>query len=119
MTGCVEKGVEGPTLSASKPLEVYAEASGIALSVELDGGSVVRGENALWVRLSAEDATLEGVNAVMPAHGHDTAAATLELSDDGYHVTGLLLFMPGRWEVTLELEVGAMLDRASFSVDVP
>lgn len=119
MTGCVDDSAEGPTLSADKPLQIQAESSGMTTTVELDGSSVVRGDNAFWVRLSDADATLTGVHALMPAHGHDTAPATIAPSDRGYHVTGLQLFMPGRWEVTLELEVGAMLDRALFSLDVP
>jgi hypothetical protein len=118
-SGCVENGVEGPTLSGAEPLEIRAENSGLALSVVLDGDAVVRGENAFLVRLSDTEATLTAASAVMPGHGHDTASPSIELTDNEYRVTGLLLFMPGRWEVTLELEVGGTSDQAVFSVDVP
>lgn len=91
----------------------------MAITVELDGGSIVRGENALWVRLADPHAMLTGVSAVMPAHGHDTAPATIELGDRGYRVAGLLLFMPGRWDITLELETDSIRDHAVFSVNVP
>jgi hypothetical protein len=119
VSACVENSVEGPTLSGAEPLEIRAEKSGMALSVALDGDAVARGENAFLVRLSDTEATLTAASAVMPGHGHDTASPSIELTDTEYRVTGLLLFMPGRWEVTLELEVGGASDQAVFSVDVP
>jgi hypothetical protein len=118
-SACVENSVEGPTLSGAEPLELRAENSGMALSVALDGDAVVRGENAFLVRLSDTEAALTAASAVMPGHGHDTASPSIELTDTEYRVTGLLLFMPGRWEVTLELEIGGTSDQAVFSVDVP
>jgi hypothetical protein len=119
VSACVENGVEGPTLSGAEPLELRADNSGMALSVALDGDTVVRGENVFLVRLSDTEAALTSANAVMPGHGHDTASPSIELTDNEYRVSGLLLFMPGRWEVTLELEVGGTSDQAVFSVDVP
>lgn len=116
---CVESSVEGPTLSGSEPLEIHAENSGMPISVALDGDSLVRGENAFLVRLSDAGATLTAASAVMPGHGHDTASPSIERHDSEYRVTGLLLFMPGRWEVTLELDVAGTSDQAIFRVDVP
>lgn len=116
---CVESSVQGPTLSGSEPLEIHAEYSGMPISVALDGDSVVRGENAFLVRLSDAGATLTAASAVMPGHGHDTASPSIERRGSEYRVTGLLLFMPGRWEVTLELDVAGMSDQAIFRVDVP
>ena len=119
MTGCVENAGPLATLSGAAPLEIYASDSGMTVTIELDGNSIVRGENAFWVRLADPEATLTGVSAVMPAHGHDTAPATIELGERGYRVAGLLLFMPGRWETTLELETDSKRDHAVFSIDVP
>ncbi len=118
-SACVESIPSGTTLVGSEPLELHAEDSGMALSVELVGDAVVRGDNAFVVRCSDAAAALTGVSAVMPGHGHDTSAPSIEPAEDGYRVSGLSLFMPGRWEVTLELDVSGALDRAVFSVDVP
>jgi hypothetical protein len=119
VNGCVESGVEGPTLSGSEPLEIRADKSGMAISVALDGDEVVRGENAFLVHFADDEARLTAASAVMPGHGHDTASPSIERTETEYRVSGLLLFMPGRWEVTLELEVGGASDQAVFSVDVP
>lgn len=117
--GCVTNEIDdAPLLVSGERLELRAEASGMSVSVELEG-SVVRGDNTLRVTLSDLDAELTGVSALMPAHAHDTGSPSIERSEDGYTVGGLSLFMPGRWDVTLELEVGSQADRAAFSVDVP
>lgn len=118
-SACVENGVEGATLSGTESLELHAEASGTLLTVELLGESVVRGENAFEVRFSEPGARLSSVSAVMPSHGHDTTVPLIERDSGGYRVSGLLLFMPGRWDITLELDVDGAPDRAVFSVDVP
>lgn len=118
-SGCVESSVEGPTLTGPEPLEIHAEKSGMALSVALDGDAVIRGENLFLVQLGDDRATLTAASAVMPGHGHDTASPSIERDETTYRVSGLLLFMPGRWEVTLELDVDGASDHAVFSVDVP
>jgi hypothetical protein len=117
--GCVANEIDdAPLLTSGERLELRAEESGMSTFVELEG-SVVRGDNAFTVTLSDPEAELTAVSALMPAHGHDTGAPDIERSEDRYSVAGLSLFMPGRWDVTLALEVQAKADRAVFSVDVP
>jgi hypothetical protein len=116
--GCVASEIDdAPLLASGERLELRAEESGMSAFVELES-SVVRGDNTFTVTLSEPEAELTGVRALMPAHAHDTAIPNIERSEDGYRV-GVSLFMPGRWDVTLELELRAKADRAVFSIDVP
>lgn len=83
---------------------------------------VVRGDNELFVALEPrEDAEAElvSVDAAMVAHGHRAHASTIELGAAGFHVSGLDLFMTGRWLLELKLNVDGQSDRATFPVDVP
>jgi hypothetical protein len=63
-------------------------------------------------------ATLEAAHPFMPAHGHGTSAPVVVAVDGGYRVEELNLFMPGRWEVTLDLTVDGFQDTAGFALDV-
>lgn len=87
---------------------------------------VQRGDNELFVELRPHDghdvgarASLVAVNATMAAHGHEARAETVEPQGESYHAFGLELFMSGRWQVELALELDGESDSASFPVDVP
>lgn len=51
------------------------------------------------------DAELVGVNADMPAHGHgiNTVPEYRRLADGRWRVDGMLLHMPGAWELYFDL----------------
>jgi hypothetical protein len=56
----------------------------------------------------------------MPAHGHGmnyrpTATAT---APGHYRFTGLMLHMPGRWRLTIDLFQGSKRTRLSHEVDL-
>ena len=46
-----------------------------------------------------------GVSARMPGHTHDTTPPRIDCADGVCRVSDLLLTMPGRWEITLQLVV--------------
>jgi hypothetical protein len=110
-----------PTPSASH-LRVESEKGAITAEVDFDGG-VARGDNTVNVQLTAEAGRaapqLLVVDAAMLAHDHHATAKAVVLEGDTYRVTGLDLFMSGRWLVALELSQGEEADRASFAIDVP
>jgi hypothetical protein len=63
------------------------------------------------------DATL-GVSARMPEHNHGTnLEPKVSASGNGtFRVEGLLLHMPGRWEIYADVTRGAETERATFEV---
>jgi hypothetical protein len=63
------------------------------------------GKNALAIAFARPtSARITAVRAFMPAHGHAADAPRIvALSDDKVRVEDLVLFMPGRWEVTFDL----------------
>lgn len=66
------------------------------------------------------DCTLE-VGLYMPLHGHSsTTRPTVAPGDTAgaYTLTGLNLFMPGLWEITLTPTCGALTDQALFVFEI-
>jgi hypothetical protein len=86
-------------------------------------GPVERGENALLVELAptsgAGEPRLLAVSAVMPAHAHEAHAGSIERTPSGFRASELNLFMTGRWQVELTLELAGHGDSLSLPVDVP
>lgn len=86
-------------------------------------GPVERGDNALLVELLAtqgpDTPRLLSVDAVMPAHTHQAHAGSIEASEAGFLASRLNLYMTGRWQLALELELADARDSVSFAVDVP
>ena len=58
------------------------------------------------------------VDAAMPAHGHGMMTDTItKLQDDGsYLTTGMLLHMPGNWEIYFDIDNGETIERAQDSI---
>jgi hypothetical protein len=86
-------------------------------------GPVERGENELFVELrprtAVADAELLAVDASMAAHAHEAHAETIVASEGGFRVTKLDLFMTGRWQLELRVQVAEQVDSVSLPVDVP
>jgi hypothetical protein len=115
-------------VSCSAPQPAATSVSLVSESGLLDAdvhfeGPVVRGNNQLFVALRARsepgEASLTAVDASMPAHGHEAHAESIVAADDGFRVSGLNLFMTGRWQVSLALTLGEQPDSATLPVDVP
>lgn len=116
--GIVSCASESASEESLPPTELVSEA-GKAEVVVVWPAPVRRGENAFDVRVTNRGATLRGVTAFMPAHGHGTDGVRVDLANDGYKVDALALYMPGRWEVTLLLDTPSGADQVRFGVSVP
>lgn len=118
--GCVGSTVEdSPVLADGAPLRVESDQRAVSALVETADGHVVRGENTLYVTFSNADTELVAWDFFMPVHGHGTVPPEVSLVDEVYRIDALSLFMPGRWDVTLDLDVAGTEDRVFFSVQVP
>jgi hypothetical protein len=87
-------------------------------------GPPVRGDNAWTVLVLDDTQTAAGgitidVDPFMPQHGHPTPieAVVTEVGDPGeYTLDPVNLFMPGVWEVTIELsEADTLVDDVMFA----
>ena len=58
------------------------------------------------------------VDAGMPAHGHGmmTEPVTTLQADGSYKTTGMLLSMPGDWEIYFDINNGETIERAQDSI---
>lgn len=82
---------------------------------------VKRGANDFSVQVVIpQGAKVVGATAFMPAHGHSSDPPSITQAADGsFRVDHLVLFMGGRWEITLSVAGGAKEDQVRFGVDVP
>ncbi|MFI7129492.1 hypothetical protein ACIBQ1_27595 [Nonomuraea sp. NPDC050153] len=107
-------------------------------SVTLTGGTAhdvviltiaapMTGTTAVDVRLRPRDGAATGtsppvvtVSAVLPTAGHAVPDFTaVPASDDRYHVAGLPLMMPGRWEFLVAVDGDGRHGRLVFPLTVP
>lgn len=60
------------------------------------------------------------IDATMPAHGHgmNYRPAAARAAPGHYRFTGLMLHMPGKWRVTIDLVQGAKRTRLTHEVDL-
>jgi hypothetical protein len=70
-----------------------------------------------WVEGDGEVKSLR-VDAAMPAHGHGmmTDPVTVLQEDGSYKTTGMLLSMPGYWELYFDIDDGTTIERAQDEV---
>jgi hypothetical protein len=66
------------------------------------------------------DATSLRVTATMPAHYHgmNREARVRKLADGTWEAEGLLLHMPGFWQINFDIGEGAATERAQLDVNV-
>jgi hypothetical protein len=102
---------------------VVLSEHGLVEAVVHFDGPVERGDNALFVELRPQRGeaapNLTAVDAVMPAHTHHAHAASIEPLEQGFRASELDLYMTGRWQLELQLELGTEQDTVSMPVDVP
>ncbi|MEO6599193.1 MAG: hypothetical protein ABIQ16_04920 [Polyangiaceae bacterium] len=116
-------------MSRENPLDQRSEQGLVEATVALETTELMRGPNdfLITLRAAAADAStdegaplLTSVEAVMAAHGHHAGAPSIATETDGtFRVEHLDLFMSGRWQITLGVEVGASSDTVDFALDVP
>jgi hypothetical protein len=114
---------DDPLSFEEEPVSLPSERGQAIVRITLVGDTIVRGENDFSVELvpltPEADAALVGANGFMAAHGHGTIPPLISEADGTYLVSDLVLYMPGRWEITFELSVHGLEDAVRFPVDVP
>ncbi len=122
LASCVTAPDESLARFDGDTLRLESTGGLLLADIELVGDRIIQGENVFAVALDPVDAdALAGVtqaSAFMPAHGHGTSLPVVSVEGDGFRVSELMLFMPGRWDVTFELDVAGAHDQLEFTVDV-
>jgi hypothetical protein len=109
-------------LDGPEAIELESDAQLAVAHVQIEGDALVQGSNVVDVSFDpsdgASDVELLEASAFMPAHGHGTTEPVVVDAGDGYRVEDLNLFMPGHWEITLEVRVGGADDSFFFAAEV-
>lgn len=92
--------------------------------IDIDPTPPVVGDNSWLVSLEGPDGPIEGaeeqivVTPRMPDHGHGTPreVGVTEEADGVYQLDPVNTFMPGYWEVTVELDGDELQDSVQFGI---
>jgi hypothetical protein len=115
-SGCVADATDNRALS----VELASRTGQFALTVLPTAPPRVGTNQFDIVFARPAAAKVRTVTAFMPAHGHAAELPQVEaMAADRSRISNLIFFMPGRWEITLELEgAGGMRDSLRFNVFV-
>lgn len=90
--------------------------------VQASGGAIGVGVDTWTVKLldasgaPVDGATFTTIKAWMPEHNHGwTAAMATDQGGGTYTLSNLYLFMAGFWQITLDVQAGAVTDSTVFS----
>ncbi len=85
------------------------EAGGVTLGFRAATPLAVGSTHALLIGLCGAGSRLVGVDAFMPAHGHGMNYRTeiAALGPDRWRADGLILHMPGRWQLLFDVDTPA------------
>lgn len=111
LAGCGDPGVAAD----DEALPSLSERGTFALDIDHDDGAFRRGSNSFAVRATdgeGQAGAVVGVTARMPGHAHGTTPPRIDCADGVCRVSDLVLSMPGRWEITLQLAVPGERDEA-------
>lgn len=99
-------GCGAPAEAIDDGLPAVSERGSFALEIAHDDGAFRRGSNSFGVRATdaaGHAASVVGVSARMPGHVHGSTPPRIDCADGQCRVSDLVLSMPGRWEITLQL----------------
>jgi len=120
---CVATPDDVARLSADHALVERSQHGLVEATVALDDAEITRGTNDLSISLRGSPSTatplLKSVDAFMAAHGHRTSAESIAFDGETFHALDLDLFMSGRWQVQLGVELDTSSDVVEFALDVP
>jgi hypothetical protein len=120
---CVESPNDVAQLSGDQALVQRSQRGLVEASVALEGREITRGTNAFSIALRPVEGSaapeLISVEASMAAHGHRTSAASIVNDGENFRAIDLDLFMSGRWQIALGVELAASSDVVEFALDVP
>ena len=111
LVGCGDPGAE----PADEVLPTSSERGTFALDIVHDDGTFRRGANSFIVHATdhaGHAASVIRVTARMPGHDHGITSPRIDCADGASRVSGLLLTMPGQWQITLQFSGGGEQDDA-------
>jgi hypothetical protein len=111
-------GCGDPLEITDDTLPAQSERGSFSLDIAHDDGAFRRGANSFEVRATdaaGHAASVVGVTARMPGHAHGFTPPRIDCADGVCRVSDLVLTMPGRWEITLQLVVPGTRDEALLS----
>jgi hypothetical protein len=113
-SGCAAEGTA--TLGDG---QVVSESQAYTLSLE-PAAPLRRGQNQLRILTALPEGTrIRAASAFMPAHSHGSATGTVREQRGETLIENLELTMPGRWEITLDVDGARGPDAARFALEVP
>lgn len=116
--GAALVGCGDPGAADDGVLPTSSERGTFALDISHDDGMFRRGSNSFAVRATdslGHPASVVGVTARMPGHDHGSTPPRIDCAEGLCRVSDLVLEMPGRWEITLQLSRPGEADRALLS----
>jgi len=123
LAACVASPDDTAQLSADHALEQRSRQGLVEATVSLAGSELARGANDFSIGLRAAQSSslpvLTSMDASMAAHGHHVSASSIVSDGQTFRALGLDLFMSGRWQITLGVELEASSDLVEFALDVP
>jgi hypothetical protein len=123
IAACVAAPDDVARLSGESPLDRDSSHGLVEAHVSLDGPELTRGPNDFSITLRSAQSpvlpVLTSVEASMAAHGHRATAASIVRDGETFRVVDLDLFMSGRWQVALGVELEDSSDLVEFALDVP
>jgi hypothetical protein len=123
LEACVAAPDDVARLSAERPLDRDSSHGLVEARVALENPELTRGPNDFSITLRAAQSSalpvLISVEASMAAHGHRTSAASIVRDGEAFRAVDLDLFMSGRWQVALGVELEDSSDLVEFALDVP
>lgn len=123
LAACVAAPGDTAQLNAEHPLDQRSSHGLVEATVMLDGAAITRGPNDFSITLRAAESSnapvLTSVEASMAAHGHYSKVTTILQEGETFRAVGLDLFMSGRWQIALGVELEDSSDLVEFALDVP
>jgi hypothetical protein len=123
LAACVASPDDVALLNADHALAQRSQHGLIEATVAANSAEIRRGPNDFSITLQAVDGSsvpvLTGMEASMAAHGHHVSASSIVSDGQTWKAVDLDLFMSGRWQITLGLELEASSDLVEFALDVP
>ena len=123
LAACVATPDDVAQLDGDHALDQRSSHGLVEATVALDSPRIARGPNDFSITLHAGEGhslpVLTSVEASMAVHGHHASASSIAGEGGTFRAVGLDLFMSGRWQVTLGVELGDSSDLVEFALDVP
>lgn len=122
LAACVGTPDDVAQLNGDHALVQRSQNGLVEATVALGEGELARGVNDFSITLHADQSaavpTLKSVGATMAAHGHRADAPSIDQEGEAFRAD-LDLYMSGRWQVELGVELDASSDLVEFALDVP